>query len=80
MEQRGGSYERGGGSGSTRGNVMQRMFQRSTSQRESPVVEDYNLAVIGRRGMTQLRIDTGSRTQKGKNAKEAIGKAWSKFF
>ena len=59
---------------------MQRMFRRSTSQRESPVVEDYNLAAGGRRGMMQPRIDTGSWTQKGKNAKEAIGKAWSKFF
>ena len=80
VEQRGGAYERGGGSGSTRGNVMQRMFRRSTSQRESPVVKDYNLAADGRRGMTQPRIDTGSWTQMGKNAKEAIGKAWSKFF
>src|SRR6185312_14362873 len=80
VEQRGGAYERGGGSGSTRGNVMQRMFRRSTSQRESPVVEDYNLAAGGRRGITQPRIDTGSWTQKGKNANEAIGKAWSKFF
>ena len=59
---------------------MQRMFRRATSQRESPVVEDYNLAAGGRRGMTQPRIDTGSWTQKGRNAKEAIGKAWSKFF
>ena len=80
MEQRGGAYEHGGGSGSTRRNAMQRMFRRATSQRESPVVEDYNLAAGGRRGMTQPRIDTGSWTQKGKNAKEAIGKAWSKFF
>jgi hypothetical protein len=30
--------------------------------------------------MTQPWIDTGQWTQKGKNAKEAIGKAWSKFF
>ena len=44
------------------------------------MVEDYNLAASGRRGMKQPRIDTGSWTQKGKNAKEAIGKAWSKFF
>jgi hypothetical protein len=43
------------------------------------VVEDYNLAAGGRRGMTQTRIDTGSWTQKGKNAREYIGKAWSKF-
>ena len=80
VEQRGGAYKHEGGSGSTRGNVMQRMFRKSTSQRESPVVEDYNLAAGGRRGMTQTRIDTGSWTQKGRNAKEAIGKAWSKFF
>ena len=59
---------------------MQRMFRRATSQRESPAVEDYNLASGGRRGMTQLRIDTSSWTQKGRNAKEAVGKAWSKFF
>ena len=43
-------------------------------------MKDYNLASGGRRGMTQARIDTGSWTQKGRNAKEAIGKAWSKFF
>jgi hypothetical protein len=43
------------------------------------VVEDYNLVVGGRRGMTQPTIDTGSWTQKGKNARESIGKAWSKF-
>ena len=80
MEQRGGAYEHGGGSGSTRGNPMQRMFRRATSQRESPAVEDYNLAADGRRGMTQPRIDTGSWTHKGRDAKEAISKAWSKFF
>ena len=56
VEQRGGAYEHGGGSGSTRGNAMQRMFRRATSQRESPVVEDYNLAAGGRRGMMQPRI------------------------
>ena len=37
---------------------MQMMFQRTTSQRESSVVEDYNLAAGGRRGMTQPSIDT----------------------
>jgi hypothetical protein len=81
VEQRGGAYEHGGGSGSTRENPLQRMLRRSGSRRDTPVVvEDYNLAAGGRRGMTQPRIDTGSWTQKGKNAKEAIGKAWSKFF
>ena len=78
VQQRGGAYEHG--CGSARENPVQRMFQRSTSHRESPAVADYNLASGGRRGMTQPRIDTGSWTQKGKNAKEAIGKAWSKFF
>jgi hypothetical protein len=81
VEQRGGAYVHGGGSGSTRENPLQRMLRRSGSRRDTPmVVEDYNLAVGGRRGMTQPRIDTDSWTHKGKNAKEAIGKAWSKFF
>jgi hypothetical protein len=57
-------------------NLISRLFQRATSQRESPVVQDYNLAASGSRGMTQPRIDIGRWTQKGKNAKEAIGKAW----
>jgi hypothetical protein len=59
---------------------MQRLFQRATSQRESLVVADYNLASSGRRRMMQPRIDIGSWMQKGKNANEAISKAWSKFF
>jgi hypothetical protein len=81
VEQRGGAYEHGGGSGSTRENPLQRLLRRSGSRRETPVVvEDYNLAAGGRSGMTRPRIDTGSWTQKGKNAKEAIGKAWSNFF
>ena len=42
-------------------------------RKESPAVEDCNMASGGRRGMTQPRIDTGFWTQKGKNAKEAIG-------
>ncbi|XP_039835004.1 uncharacterized protein LOC120695849 [Panicum virgatum] len=56
------------------------MLRRATSQRKSPAVEDYNVASGGRRGMTQQIIDTGSWTQKGRNAKEVIGKAWSKSF
>jgi hypothetical protein len=57
------------------------MLRRAGSGRDTPVVvEDYNLAAGGRRGMTQTRIDIGSWTQKGKNARESIGKAWSKFF
>jgi hypothetical protein len=81
VQHRGGIYEggSGGGSGSSCGNPVSRLFQRATSQRESPVVEDYNLASGARRGSVQPRIDIGSWTRKGKNAKEAIGKAWSKF-
>jgi NADH:ubiquinone oxidoreductase subunit len=87
VHQRGGDYERGGGSGgggggSRRGNPISRMFsRREGSQRDTPVVvEDYQAARGGSRGMHQPRIDTGSWTQKGKNAKHAIGKAWSKWF
>jgi hypothetical protein len=57
------------------------MLRRAGSWRETPVVvEDYNFAAGGRSGMKQTRIDTGSWTQKGTNARESIGKAWSKFF
>jgi hypothetical protein len=82
VQQRKGIYEGGSGSGSASrsGNPVSRLFQRATSQRESHVMEDYNLASGGRRGRAQPRIDTGSWTQKGKNAQEAIGKAWSKIF
>jgi hypothetical protein len=85
VQQRGGNYHRGGGSGggggSQGGNPIDRLFRRAGSRRETPVeVEDYHVAAGGRRGMQQQRIDTGSWTQKGKNAKEAIGKAWGKFF
>ena len=62
-----------------RGGMLCRGCFECPLRRGSPVV-DYNLAAGGRRGMTQPRIDTGSWTQKGKNTKEAIGKAWSKFF
>ena len=55
MEQRGGAYGRGGGSGSTRGDAMQRMFRRATSQRESPVVEDYNFAATDEMGIRMGR-------------------------
>jgi hypothetical protein len=81
VEGRGGTYERGRGSGSVGLNPFQRMLRRVGSRRDTPVVvEDYNLAAGGRSGMTQTRIDTGPWTQKGKNARESIGKVWSKFF
>jgi hypothetical protein len=74
----GGVYERGGGSGGGRGNPMSRLLRRSTSQRQTPGVTDYNIA--SSRGPVQTRIDTGPWSKKGKNAKEAIGRAWAKFF
>jgi hypothetical protein len=50
------------------------MLRRAGSRRDTPVVvEDYNLAAGGRRGMVQTRIDTGSWMHKGKNAREFIG-------
>jgi hypothetical protein len=56
VEGRGGTYERGGGSGSARLNPFQRMLRRAGSRRDTPVVvEDYNLAAGGRSGMTQIR-------------------------
>ena len=79
VEQRGGAYEHREGSGSTRGNPMQRMFRRATSQRESPAVEDYNLAAGGRRGMTQPRIDIDSWTQKGKMQRKLLIKLCQNF-
>jgi hypothetical protein len=57
VQQRGGTYERGGGSGASRGrNPISRLFQRATSQRESPVVQDYNLAAGGSRIMTVVML------------------------
>jgi hypothetical protein len=70
VSQRGCAYEQGGGSGSAGLNPFQRMLTRAGSRRDTPVVvEDYNLAAGGRRGMTQPRIDTGSWMQKGNNAR-----------
>ena len=76
-------YEYGGGSGTSRGrggptNVLNKMFRRSSSMRETPSVRDYNVAVA--KGPVQQRIDTGIWTKKRKNAKTAIGLASSNFF
>jgi hypothetical protein len=77
VEGRGGTYERGGGSGWRGLDPFQRMLRRAGSRRDTPVVvEDYNLVAGGRSGMTQTRIDTGSWTQKGKmqgNLLEKLG-------
>jgi hypothetical protein len=81
VQQTGGFYEHEGGStsGSRSGNPVSRLFQRATSQRESPVLEDCNLTSGGRRGMTQPRIGTGSWTQKGENADDALVKLAPNF-
>ncbi|KAF8677260.1 hypothetical protein HU200_046742 [Digitaria exilis] len=64
VQQRGGAYEHGGGSGTRGEGTLQRMLRRATSARQTPGVTDYNLGSA--RGSTQPRIDTGSWTQKGK--------------
>jgi hypothetical protein len=66
-------YEHGGGSG---GGGVKGLFRRATPQREGP--RDFDAA----RGMApvQTRIDTDPWTSKGKSAKEALGRAWSKWF
>jgi hypothetical protein len=52
------------------------LFRRGTSQRERP--RDFD--VIRAKTPIQTRIDTGLWTSKGKSVKEAIGRAWSKWF
>jgi hypothetical protein len=52
------------------------LFRRVTSQRERP--RDFD--VVRDKAPVQTRIDTGPWTSKGKSAKEAIGRAWSKWF
>jgi hypothetical protein len=66
-------YEHGGGSG---GGGVKGLFRRATSQRERPRYFD---AARGK-APVQTRIDTGPWTSKGKSTKEAIGRAWSKWF
>jgi hypothetical protein len=66
-------YEHGGGS---RGGGVKGLFRRATSQRERR--RDFDAARA--KAPVQTRIDTGSWTNKGKIAKEAIGQAWSKWF
>ncbi len=85
MEERGGTYEHGGGSGSAqlearkgRSNPITSMLRRATSHRESPAVRDYNLASA--KFPVQTRIDIGFFTKKGKQARQAIGESWARFF
>jgi hypothetical protein len=66
-------YEHGGGSG---GGGVKGLFRRATSQRERH--RDFDAARA--KALVQTRIDTGPWTSKGKSAKEAIERAWSKWF
>jgi hypothetical protein len=70
-------YEHGGGSGvgGGRGGVRG-FFRRATSQREK--YRDFDAARAT--APVQTWIDTGPWTSKGKSEKEAIGRAWSKWF
>lgn len=69
VREQGGEYEYGGGSSQQHsgGGGLFGKLKRSTSRK-------------GKAAPVQTRIDTGPWTQKGKNAKAAIGKAWAKFF
>jgi hypothetical protein len=74
FERRAGQhYEHGGGSG---GGGVKGLFRRATSQRERP--RDFD--VVRDKAVVQTRIDTSPWTSKGKSAKEAIGRAWLKWF
>ncbi|KAF8693446.1 hypothetical protein HU200_038842 [Digitaria exilis] len=68
VQQKGGAYEHGGGSGTRGEGTLQRMLRRATSARQTPRVTDYNLGSA--RGSTQPRIDTGSWTQKDEDDDE----------
>jgi hypothetical protein len=65
-------YEHGGGSGGG----VKGFFKRATSQRERSRDFDATRAKVH----VQTRIDTSPWTNKGKSVKEAIGRAWSKWF
>jgi hypothetical protein len=70
-------YEHGGGSGGRGGGCeVKGFFRRTTSQRESS--RDFD--AVRAKEVVQTRIDTGPWISKGKSVKEAIGRAWSKWF
>jgi hypothetical protein len=73
--EHGGGSGAGGGGGGGRGGVRG-FFRRATSQRER--FRDFDAARAT--ASVQTRIDTGPWTSKGKSAKEAIERAWSKWF
>ena len=71
QQKAGPRYERGGGSGSGGGPRLTR------SQTQIPQrLRDFHLATVS--GPRQSRIDTGPWTNKGRSAKERVGKAWAK--
>jgi hypothetical protein len=59
-------------------NPIANLLRRASSQRESPVLRDYNLAVA--KALEQTRIETGFFTKKGKQSREAIGESQARFF
>jgi hypothetical protein len=70
-------YEHGGESGGGGGGRgIKGLFRRATSQSKRP--RDFDTARA--KAPVQTRIDTSPWTSKGKGAKEAIGRAWSKWF
>jgi hypothetical protein len=52
------------------------LFRRATSQRER--LKDFD--AVRAKAPVQTRINTGPWISKGKSAKEAIGRTWSKWF
>jgi hypothetical protein len=70
-------YEHGGGSGvGGGGGGVHGFFRRAMSQRERSRDFDAARATVP----VQTWIDTSLWTNKGKSAKEVIGRAWSKWF
>ena len=78
----GGRYEHGGGSGSGGGSGggISGLFRRVTSHREGRSKGSSDFELQRAKSPVQTRIDTGPWSKKGKSAKEAIGRAWSKWF
>jgi hypothetical protein len=69
--EHGGESGGGGGGGGVKG-----LFRRATSQRERPT--DFDAARA--KAPVQTRVDIDPWTNKGKSAKESIGRAWLKWF
>ena len=59
--------------------VLRDFFRRATSKRERPSPQK-DFCAARAKAPVQTRIDTGPWSSKGRSAKEAIGRAWSKWF